>query len=315
MKNSCQTAAWIILLCVLVWQQSLAAALIAGIVLTLLIGPPFPALSRQITKPLFQTCVALLGFGMDFEKVVKAGVNGALFAALSITATVLLGFWLGKWMRIGRKTSALIGSGTAICGGSAIAAVGPVIAATQTEMALAIGAVFLLNAVALVVFPLLGSALELTQHQFGLWAGIAIHDISSVVGAASVYGNEALQTATAVKLSRTLWIVPLTLAMSLLARRWHGEAEGAGKAKIAIPWFIGFFLLASLARHFFPWIAEHTPRIDMGVKAGMTVALCLIGAGVSPEALRQMGWKVAVQAVLLWIFISITALALARFGN
>ena len=259
---------------------------------------------------------------MDLGKVLRAGMSGAFFAVFTIATTLAAGFWLGHLLGIGRKTSALIASGPAICGGSAIAAVGPVIAATEAEMGIAVGAIFLLNAAALIVFPVIGTALHLTQHQFGVWAGIGIHDISSVVGAASAYGNEALQTATAVKLSRALWIVPVTVGMgAILARQQHGKPQFQSEdrrhdhprriSKVTVPWFIGLFLLASVLRSLVPTVALCSPQIDHVAKAGMTTALCLIGAGLSPVVLREVGWKVAGQAVLLWIFISSTALGIA----
>jgi uncharacterized integral membrane protein (TIGR00698 family) len=314
-------AAFVLLVVVLIFFGSPVASLVAGIVFSLVLGHPHARLGHGFTKWIFQGCVVLLGFGMDLEKVIRAGISGALFAAITITATLAAGFWLGRRLGIGAKTSALIASGTAICGGSAIAAVGPVIAATEAEMGIAVGSIFLLNAAALVVFPYVGYALHLTQHQFGVWAGIGIHDISSVVGASSVYGREALQTATAVKLSRALWIVPLTVGMSVFLARRHAPAspgQGAcpeGRArrrpKGVMPWFIGFFGLASLLRSVLPAVARISPQIDHVAKGGMIVALCLIGAGISPAVLRKLGWKVALQAVLLWCFISVAALLIA----
>ena len=316
--------AFILLVVALIFWGGPAAALVAGALFALLVGHPHPAGGHKLSKWLLQGCVVLLGFGMDLEKVVRAGISGSLFAALTIATTLGAGFWLGHLLGIGRKTSALIASGTAICGGSAIAAVGPVIGATEAEMGIAVGAIFLLNAAALIVFPVIGMALHLTQHQFGVWAGIGIHDISSVVGAASVYGNEALQTATAVKLSRALWIVPLTIGMgAFLSHRHHGKADFQAAAlhselgrlplKMSVPWFIGFFLLASVLRSLVPLVARISPHIDYVAKAGMTAALCLIGESISPSVLRKLGWKVAIQAVLLWLFISLAALAIALF--
>lgn len=317
-------AAFVLLIAVLIRWGSPAASLVAGIVFALAFGHPHAQLGRKFTTWLFQGCVVLLGFGMDLEKVLRAGTSGALFAAITIATTLAVGFWLGHRLGIGAKTSALIASGTAICGGSAIAAVGPVIGATESEMGIAVGSIFLLNAAALVVFPVIGTALHLTQHQFGVWAGIGIHDISSVVGAASVYGQEALQTATAVKLSRALWIVPLTIGMGVfLAHRRTPEDHSQSRIpqaiharkspKVVIPWFIGFFVLASLLRSALPSIAQFSPQIDHAAKAGMTAALCLIGASISPAVLRKLGWKVALQAVLLWCFISSMALLIAIY--
>lgn len=314
-----QTGLLVLTVAALIGWGSLGASLLAGMIFALTIGHPHRRLGNKISKWLFQGCVVLLGFGMDLEKVLRAGMSGFLFAAASITATLAIGFLLGHFLGIGKKISALISSGTAICGGSAIAAVGPVISASESEMGIAVGAIFLLNAAALFLFPAIGTALHLTQHQFGVWAGIGIHDISSVVGAASAYGNEALQTATAVKLSRALWIVPLTIGMGAVLARYragrpadsHHAKAGHPSHKAAVPWFIGLFLLASVLRSFVPGVAHCAASISLLAKAGMIAALCLIGASISPKALRTLGWKVAVQASLLWLFISVMALAIA----
>ena len=205
--------------CLVLWASP-PTALVAGILFALLIGHPFAHWNHNVTKWLLQICVVLLGFGMNLPVVLRLGLNGSVFAAATIGATLLLGWWVGRRLALDKKTTTLISVGTAICGGSAIAAVSSVIAASEAEIAVSIGTIFLLNAVALYIFPLAGHLLHLSQAQFGLWAGVAIHDISSVVGAGMSYGPDALATATAVKLSRTLWIVPLTLALAFgLARR------------------------------------------------------------------------------------------------
>ncbi|XHR30796.1 MAG: YeiH family protein [Chthoniobacteraceae bacterium] len=301
---------FVVLLVGLMLEGSLGVALLAGMIFALILGNPQAHWGKKLSKVLFQGCVVLLGFGMDLEKILHAGASGLMYAAVTISGTLIAGFLIGRVLGVGKKTSALIASGTAICGGSAIAAVGPVIAASEAEMAIAVGAIFLLNAAALFLFPAIGGALHLTQHQFGIWAGIGIHDISSVVGAASAYGNEALQTATAVKLSRALWIVPLTLGMgAVMARR--STAHGKSRPKVAVPWFIALFLLASVLRSFVPEVAQWAPQVGVVAKEGMIVALALIGASISPATLRTLGWRVGVQAVLLWVFISITALVIA----
>ena len=320
-SNVSTMVAFVVLILALIFWGSLAAALVAGMVFALVLGHPHSRLRRKFTTWLFQGCVVLLGFGMDLEKVLRAGLSGAIFAAITIATTLAAGFWIGRLLGIGSKTSALIASGTAICGGSAIAAVGPVIGATEAEMGIAVGSIFLLNAAALIVFPGIGTALHLTQHQFGVWAGIGIHDISSVVGAASVYGQEALQTATSVKLSRALWIVPLTIGMgAFLAQRHIPEDHSQSRIpqaihthKTSVPWFIGLFALASLLRSVCPPISLYSSQIDHIAKAGMTAALCLIGASISPSVLRKLGWKVAIQAILLWCIISVAALLIARY--
>lgn len=288
-------------------------ALFTGIVFAMLIGHPFARWNQKVTKWLLQTCVVLLGFGMDLQVVLRLGAQGSFFAAVTIGATLFLGWWVGRLFGLGWNTSTLISSGTAICGGSAIAAVSTVIAATEAEIAVSIGTVFIFNAVALYLFPLAGHMLGLTQEQFGLWAGVAIHDISSVVGAGLSYGTHALETATAVKLSRTLWIIPLTLAFAFgfwKNRNTNAEATAApkGRARITIPWFIGVFLLASLLRSLFPIFAAWAPTISGISHKGMIVVLFLIGASLSLRALRTVGWRTVATGLTLWIFISVGSL-------
>jgi len=296
----------------LILWASPPTALVAGILFALLIGHPFAHWNHPVTKWLLQICVVLLGFGMNLPAVLRLGLNGSLFAAATIGATLLLGWWVGRRLALDRKTTVLISAGTAICGGSAIAAVSSVIAASEAEIAVSIGTIFLLNAVALYVFPIAGHLLHLSQAQFGLWAGVAIHDISSVVGAGLSYGPDALQTATAVKLSRSLWIVPVTLAMACgLGRGNRKGAEvprRAKKFKIAVPWFIGFFLLASLLRSYVPAISVWSPELSIIARRGMILVLFLIGTSLSLRALRVVGWRTVVTGLVLWLFISVASL-------
>ena len=295
--------------------RSPGLALAAGILIALLLGNPLPSGAQNAGRYLLQACVVLLGFGMDLPVILRAGLTGSVFAAVTIATTLFLGYWVGRFIQLNRKTSALISAGTAICGGSAIAAVASVLAVTQGEIAVAMGTVFLLNAIALYLFPVMGHVLHLSQHQFGVWAGVAIHDISSVVGASSQYGSEALQTATAVKLSRTLWIVPIALGMAFaFGRKQAADASAtpgssnAAKAKIAVPWFIGLFLLASLLRSLIPGSATAAPAVARVATAGMTLVLLLIGLGLSVKTIRGVGWQAAVQGVILWAFISVASL-------
>jgi uncharacterized integral membrane protein (TIGR00698 family) len=304
---------------VLMFWGSPPLALLAGTVFALAFGVPFAPAGSQFAKRLLQLCVVLLGFSMNLPEVLRAGLDGSLFAAATIGATLLLGYWLGGRLALNAKTTTLISAGTAICGGSAIAAVGAVIAVSEAEIAVAIGTVFLLNAAALYIFPVIGHALDLSQTQFGLWSGVAIHDISSVVGATMSYGPDSLATATAVKLSRTLWIVPLTLVLAMAFRQKQQSSapppETAGKMgkwNTTVPWFIGFFLLASLSRSLIPAVAGWTAGISQIARAGMTLVLCLIGASLSPSTLRVLGWRAATLGVALWVFISVTALAAIR---
>ncbi|MEH2336053.1 YeiH family protein [Nostoc sp.] len=283
-------------------------ALMLGILLALTHENPFHRISRPAAKYLLEASVIVLGFGMNLAVVLKAGASGALFAIGSITATFILGYFLGKWLKIPIKASALISAGTAICGGSAIAAVSSVINAAESEISVAMGTVFVLNAVALFVFPPLGHALHLTQAQFGTWSGIAIHDISSVVGAASHYGQSALYTATAVKLSRALWIVPISAAASYIFQRQQANSGESAIHKPQVPWFIGLFILASVVRTFIPEVAAWSPVVTHVSEAGLTLTLFLIGAGLSQRMLKAVGWKPMLQGVVLWIFISATSL-------
>jgi len=277
-------------------------ALVLGLFAALTFGNPFPEQTKKATKILLQTSVVLLGFGMNLTSVIKAGKDGVLFTIATIFGTLIVGYFVGKLLKVEDKTSALISSGTAICGGSAIAAVAPAIDADGEQISVSLGTVFILNSVALILFPIIGHALNLSQNQFGIWSAIAIHDTSSVVGAAQSYGAEALAIATTVKLARALWIAPIALLFSFIHR--------SKKAKIAIPYFILFFLLATLVRTYMP--ADFPSSIFDSLvnlaKTGLTVTLFLIGASLSRETLKKVGIKPLVQGVLLWILISIISL-------
>ncbi len=311
----------------LVAWASPPVALLVGVVFALSLGNPLPKHGHKLAKYLLQGCVVMLGFATNLPTLLRAGLSGSLFAAFTIGSTLLLGYWVGRALKVDRNTSALISAGTAICGGSAIAAVGCVLAVTEAEIAVAIGTVFLLNAVALYLFPLAGHALHLSGHQFGVWAGVAIHDISSVVGASLVYGRGALETATAVKLSRSLWIVPITLAIAFTLGQRRRRAVGVmaggtvepskeGRTlSLELPWFIGLFLLASVARSYIPAVAQWSPRVSLVARGGLTLVLCLIGASLTRRTLRAVSWKAALQGVLLWGFISIASLSAILFGH
>ncbi|MBW4444521.1 MAG: putative sulfate exporter family transporter [Plectolyngbya sp. WJT66-NPBG17] len=284
-----------------------AAALTLGILFAILLENPFPATSRIVAKYLLQTCVALLGFSMNFAILFQASSQGALFAAASIGATFWLGNHLRRWLKIPVQTSLLISAGTAICGGSAIAAVSSVINAAESEISIAMGTVFVLNAIALYIFPILGHALHLTPTQFGTWAGISIHDISSVIGAASQFGLSALDTATAVKLSRSLWIIPICLLTFKILQPLPYREQ---RSSVQIPWFIGLFFLASFLRTVLPGIAIVIPVISYLSKVGLSLVLFLVGANLSRQTLKAVGLKPMLQGVLLWVFISVSSLCL-----
>lgn len=281
-------------------------ALALGLFLALKIGNPFSRAVSRWTRILLQFSVVLLGFGMNLSNVLKAGKDGIYFTVATIFGTLILGWLIGKLLKINDKTSALISSGTAICGGSAIAAVAPAIDADSEEISVSLCTVFILNSVALIAFPIIGHALNLTENQFGIWAAIAIHDTSSVVGASAKYGSEALQIATTVKLARALWIAPIALIYAFIYR----QQNGGGKTTIAIPWFILLFLLATVMRTYAP-NAVQPSLFDTLVnlaKAGLTVTLFLIGSSLSRETLRKVGLKPFLQGVLLWIAISLVSL-------
>ncbi len=282
-------------------------ALALGLVMALIVGNPFPHLNGSPTKILLQTSVVLLGFGMNAKSIYQAGKDGILLTIVTIFGTLALGYLLGKLLKVRGRISALISTGTAICGGSAIAAAAPGIEAEPEQISIALGTVFVLNAIALFLFPFIGHEAGLTQHQFGVWAAIAIHDTSSVVGAAAAYGSEALATATTVKLARALWIAPVALMLLLLYRRRYPNA----KAKIAVPWFIVLFLLAVAARTYAPlWVQPSVFDALVNLaKAGMTVTLFLIGASLSLESILTTRWRPLLQGAILWITVSLTSLA------
>ena len=295
----------LVLVCLSPWGSP-PVALALGLLLAFTIGNPFPQVTGKPTKLLLQGSVIFLGFGMNIEAVFKAGRDGILFTIVTIFGTLILGYFVGKLLKVNEKTSNLISSGTAICGGSAIAAVGPAIDAGTEEMSVSLGTVFVLNSIALILFPIIGHMLDLSQTQFGVWAAIAIHDTSSVVGAAQTYGPDALAIATTVKLARALWIAPVALMFAFLYRKSDKER----KTKVAMPWFIFLFLGATLIRTYAP--SAILPSIFDSLvnlaKAGMTVTLFLIGVSLSRKTLRAVGVRPLLQGVLLWIVISVVSL-------
>lgn len=275
-------------------------ALALGLLIALTVGHPYQKYNSKATKILLQVSVVGLGFGMNFGNVLEAGRSGILFTIATIFGTLTLGYFIGRWLRIERKTSHLISSGTAICGGSAIAAVGPVLDANENEMSVALGTVFILNSIALFIFPVIGELLKMTQMQFGIWAAVAIHDTSSVVGAAAKYGDEALKIATTVKLARALWIVPIALGTAFLFK--------SEKKKINIPYFIFLFVLASIVRTYVPIESNIFDTLVSIAKAGLVVTLFLIGAGLSRKTLQAVGIKPFIEGVILWLVIGSVSL-------
>ncbi len=280
-------------------------ALACGLAYGLTVVHPYHVDSRKLSKFLLQISVVALGFGMNLQQVLRAGRSGFLYTAVSITAAMLLGLALGKLLRVRNVASFLISTGTAICGGSAIAAVGPIANATDEEMAVSLGTVFVLNSVALLAFPPIGTALHLSQTQFGLWAALAIHDTSSVVGATAKYGAVALAVGTTVKLARALWIVPLSLLAAVATR---------SKARVQWPWFILFFCLAAVANTYVHALQPIYPQLSHLGVTGLTVTLYLIGTGLSRSTLREVGIRPLLQGLLLWALVALTSLGLIRYG-
>lgn len=282
-----------------------AVALFVGILFSLILGTPYPKLAKKASKYMLQISVVGLGFGMNLHESLQAGKEGMIFTIISVMGVMILGVFLGKLLNINRKNSYLISSGTAICGGSAIAAVAPVIDADDNDTSLALITIFVLNAIALFIFPVIGHALDLTQQQFGTWAAIAIHDTSSVVGAGAAYGDEALKVATTIKLTRALWIIPLAFASAFVFRT-------KGK-RATIPWFIILFVIAMLINTYLPLPQLLTENIVFISKKLLTVTLFLIGCGLSVSALKKVGIKPMLLGVILWVVISVATLIVVIF--
>lgn len=276
-------------------------ALLLGVIMVNIFGNPFVEFNNKAITYLLQFSVVGLGFGMNASSALSAGKEGFLLTIFSIFSTLILGTFLGKWLNTDKKTSHLISCGTAICGGSAIAAISPVIKSNENQTSIALGVIFILNSIALFVFPFIGHELDLSQKDFGLWCAIAIHDTSSVVGAANKYGAEALQIATTVKLARALWIIPISILTAVIFK--------SKNSKIKIPYFIGLFILAMLFNTYVPATAIIAPHIVGIAKIGLTITLFLIGATLNINTLKSVGVKPLLQGVLLWVFIAFLGLA------
>jgi uncharacterized integral membrane protein (TIGR00698 family) len=298
---------WPLFVCLLVFVLSPWAspsiALVLGIAFALTCEHPCAGKARAAAKPLLQAGVVGLGFGMNLHRVLQVGASGAAYTAGGIAFSMGLGILLGRLLRVRETTAYLISTGTAVCGGSAIAAVGPVLGADEEEMSVSLGTVFVLNAVALLIFPAVGRSLRLTQEQFGLWAALAIHDTSSVVGATVKYGAAALAVGTTVKLARALWIVPMSLGTAAWRR---------SKAKVQWPWFVLFFALAAGLNTSLPHPFWAT--LNALGKISLTVTLFLIGSGISAGALRKVGTRPLLLGVILWLVVSCLSLGLIVSG-
>jgi uncharacterized integral membrane protein (TIGR00698 family) len=298
----------IFFLCIILAASGLVSppiALLGGLIYGLSVAHPYTVETRSLSRFLLQASVVLLGFGMNLREVVHAGRSGFLYTAVSITSVMLLGLIVGRLMGVSKNASLLITCGTAICGGSAIAAMAPITSASDEDVAVSMGTVFTLNSIALLLFPLIGYALHMTQPQFGLWAALAIHDTSSVVGATAKYGPVALAIGTTVKLARALWIVPLALGTAAVTR---------SKARVKLPWFIVYFVGAVAISSYVPLQNHLYKSLSHLGEQGLTVTLFLIGTGLSRETLRRVGVRPLVQGVLLWIAIGTVSLLAIRAG-
>lgn len=280
-------------------------ALTLGLIFGLSFEHPYQADSRNLSRFLLQASVVGLGFGMNLHEVLRAGRSGFIYTAAGISFALIFGLLAGRLLRVNKTASMLISTGTAICGGSAIAAVAPIIGASDEEIAISLGTIFILNSIALLIFPPLGWALHLTQTQFGLWAALAIHDTSSVVGATARYGPVALVVGTTVKLTRALWIVPLAIGAAIVKR---------SKTKIQWPCFILLFCLAAVASTYLPALTNFWHVLSNLGRLGLTATLYLIGTGISRATLRQVGWPPLLQGVILWILVGVTSLWLIFAG-
>ena len=283
-------------------------ALFLGLAFALLCGQAHPKFNKKMSKYLLQYSVVGLGFGMNLQDSLASGKEGMAFTVVSVAGTMIIGMLIGrKLLKVDRDTAYLVSSGTAICGGSAIAAVGPVLKAKDSEMSVALATIFVLNAVALFVFPVLGHMLGLSQQQFGTWAAIAIHDTSSVVGAGSAYGEEALKVAATIKLTRALWIIPLAFVTSVIFK-------GSNK-KVNVPWFILYFVVAILLN---TYVLDSLPQLGQAIsglaRKSLIVTMFFIGASLSVNVLRQVGVKPLVQGIILWVVISVSSLAYIVFA-
>lgn len=287
-----------------------AVALFLGLMFAIVCGIPYPKFNKKLSKYLLQASVVGLGFGMNLQKSLQSGADGMLFTIVSVVGVMVIGILVGRWMKINDKASYLISAGTAICGGSAIAAVGGVMKANEKNMAVSLGVIFILNAVALFIFPPLGHLFGMTQEQFGTWAAIAIHDTSSVVGAGAAYGPEACELATLIKCTRALWIIPLAFFTIWYFRK---EQKGEGKAKVSIPWFILLFVVAMVINTYTPesMIGFMRPVYDGIVaiaKQALVAVLFAIGSSLSLKVIREVGAKPLIQAIVLWVVIGVSSL-------
>ena len=300
-----QVVVFLVLMAACGWPRiDAAVALTAGMAFSLALGNPLGRISGTWSKRLLQASVVGLGFGVGIGQVLREGQHSIVYTVVSISLTLVAGTLIGKWFRVEARTAQLISFGTAICGGSAIAAMAPVIKAKSEEVAVSLATVFLLNAVALLIFPVIGRWADLQPAAFGLWSALAIHDTSSVVGAASTFGPVALATATTVKLTRALWITPCVLAYAAISK---------SDSKAAVPLFIIGFIAAAIIRSFVPSQLALWDALAFAARRLLVVTLFLIGAGVTRETLRKVGFRPMLQGVTLWVIVSVVTLAAVAF--
>jgi uncharacterized integral membrane protein (TIGR00698 family) len=304
-KLNPKTLFFVGLICAASGFLSPPVALLVGLIFGLTFTHPYPADSGELAKFLLKASVVALGFGMNLHEVLRAGRSGFLYTAGSITFAMIVGLLLGKLFKVEKTAAFLITAGTAICGGSAIAAVAPIVQATDEEIAVSMGTVFILNSVALFLFPPIGWALHLSQEQFGLWSALAIHDTSSVVGATARYGAVALVVGTTIKLARALWIVPLAIGTA---------AAKKSKGQIQWPWFILFFCLAAVVNTYFPSLSGFNASMSTLGRLGLTATLYLIGTGLSRGTIKEVGIRPFLQGVVLWIIVGSLSLTLILKG-
>lgn len=324
MQSIARPLYWILVVLMLfpfkmIWGVEVISAPIAlflGLMFAIVFGIPYPKFNKKFSKYLLQASVVGLGFGMNLQQSLKSGADGMLFTIISVIGVMVIGVLLGRWMKINEKASYLISAGTAICGGSAIAAVGGVMKANEKNMAVSLGVIFILNAVALFIFPPLGHLFGMSQAQFGTWAAIAIHDTSSVVGAGAAYGAEACDLATLIKCTRALWIIPLAFFTMWYFRK--SIKGGEGKAKVSIPWFILLFVVAMVINTYTPdsltWLKDGLyPGLVAAAKQALVAVLFAIGASLSLKVIREVGAKPLIQAVVLWVVIGVSSLLVCLY--
>lgn len=304
-ENGLRAAFWIILLSCCCPYVSAPMALLAGIAYGTILGNSWGKITATWSKRLLQVSVIGLGFGLNLPELLKTGKDAFLYTSISICFTMAIGYLLGRLFNTPRRTSTLISFGTAICGGSAIAAMAPVIKAKSEETGVALATVFALNSIALLLFPPIGHLLGMGQRPFGLWSALAIHDTSSVVGAAATYGGVALAVGTTVKLTRALWIMP-----SAMITAWFEKSEG----KVTFPFFIIGFIAAAGIKTMLPQFDQVWHPVNSVAKQSLVVTLFLIGTGLTREVLKRTGLRPLVHGVLLWLIVSFVSGIAIKIG-